>query len=66
SCGGGTQTKTRYCNNPTPQNGGPECRRGNGTYTTPGDRTETASQSCNTQACSAYLKTTGGDVHANQ
>ena len=40
SCGGGTQTRTRACNNPPPQYGGIACS---------GSTTE--SQACNTQSC---------------
>lgn len=40
SCGGGTQTGTRTCTNPVPQNGGASCV---GPTTT--------EQTCNTQAC---------------
>ncbi len=40
TCGGGTQTHTRLCNNPAPANGGATC---------PGSASE--SVSCNTQAC---------------
>ena len=42
SCGGGNQTRTRACNNPTPKNGGANCS---------GSTTE--SRSCNTQSCVA-------------
>ena len=42
SCGGGTQTLIRYCNNPRPANGGKCCLR-----LGPARK----SQSCNTQKC---------------
>ncbi|XP_023931784.1 uncharacterized protein LOC106153735 isoform X3 [Lingula anatina] len=40
TCGGGTQSRTRLCNNPTPNYGGDNC---------PGEGK--VSQSCNTQPC---------------
>ncbi len=40
TCGGGTQTHTRICNNPSPANGGATCV---------GSTSE--STACNTQAC---------------
>jgi hypothetical protein len=43
SCGGGTQTRTRTCTNPTPKCNGANCV---------GDPTDT--QSCNTQSCVVY------------
>ena len=39
-CDGGTQSRTRACDNPAPENGGAECS---------GDATE--SRECNTQSC---------------
>ncbi len=50
SCGGGTQTENRVCNNPSPACGG-ECQRWDGSYTTPSNRTDTRTISCNTQEC---------------
>lgn len=41
TCGGGSQTRTRTCNNPPPSGGGENCR---------GSSSEL--QSCNTQGCS--------------
>lgn len=50
TCGGGTQTRTRTCTNPTPANGGAQCV---------GSTSETTS--CNTQACTgAGLTVDGG------
>ena len=40
SCGGGTQTRTRVCDNPSPSSGGITC---------PGDSTQ--SLTCNTDLC---------------
>jgi len=40
TCGSGTQSRTRLCNNPAPANGGSNCM---------GSRSE--SQACNTQTC---------------
>ena len=42
SCGGGNQTQTRTCTNPSPSNGGLNCSASN---------TETISQACNGQIC---------------
>ena len=39
-CDGGTQTRTKECNNPAPQHGGADCE---------GEGEET--RECNTQAC---------------
>ena len=49
TCGGGTQSKSRSCNNPLPSNGGLNCVLSDGT----GNRgtIESQSQSCNSQAC---------------
>ncbi|MDR3519370.1 MAG: CARDB domain-containing protein [Candidatus Pacebacteria bacterium] len=44
SCGGGTQTATRTCTHPAPQNGGQGC-----------SGSDTESQSCNVQACTTSL-----------
>jgi len=51
SCGGGTQSRTRTCNNPTPQYGGANCS---------GSSSE--SQACNTHSCASYVTATGGAV----
>ena len=43
SCGGGTQSFGRLCNNPEPANGGDPC---------PNQETEsTKTEACNTQSC---------------
>ena len=42
TCGGGTQSRTRLCDNPAPANGGAACT-GNAT----------ASQTCNSLTCSS-------------
>ncbi|KAK7502555.1 hypothetical protein BaRGS_00006130, partial [Batillaria attramentaria] len=46
-CDGGTQTVSfrRYCNNPSPSNGGSQCS---------GSDTKTERQSCNTQSCPVH------------
>jgi len=51
SCGGGTQTRTRSCNNPSPQYGGLAC-----------SGTDTENQSCNTNTCPEYVTATGGSI----
>lgn len=38
--GWGRRQHIRVCNNPTPQDGGAECQRHDGSFTTPGDRQE--------------------------
>ncbi|XP_035659771.1 hemicentin-1-like [Branchiostoma floridae] len=43
TCGSGTQTQTRTCDNPTPEAGGAECTREDSTMTTSADRVETKS-----------------------
>ncbi|XP_071802483.1 A disintegrin and metalloproteinase with thrombospondin motifs 10-like [Asterias amurensis] len=45
TCGSGTQTRSRSCTNPTPQNGGSQCS---------GNSYESSLQ-CNTQACSVVV-----------
>ena len=45
-CGGGTQTKSKQCNNPAPANGGADCQ---------GESTKT--RECNTQACEGKIET---------
>jgi hypothetical protein len=45
TCGGGSQSRSRLCDNPTPQYGGANCS-GNGTET----------QDCNTNSCRKLLK----------
>ena len=49
TCGGGEQSRTRFCSNPSSGHGGNDCllSGGNGTRGTE----ETESQSCNEQAC---------------
>ena len=49
SCGGGTQSRTRTCNSPSPNNCGAACS---------GSTTE--SQSCNTQSCCTPSTSCGG------
>ena len=44
-CGGGTQTRTRTCNNPAPAFGGVDCH---------GESTVT--QACNTQHCPSKIQ----------
>ena len=53
SCGGGTQSKTRTCDNPVPSNGGLDCELSDGS----GNRgsTENQSQACNIQGCPGML-----------
>ncbi len=50
SCGGGTQTQTRTCTNPSPSCGGANC-----------SGSATQSQSCNTQPCVSWQQVTCGN-----
>ncbi|HBO97992.1 MAG TPA: hypothetical protein DD648_08315 [Candidatus Omnitrophica bacterium] len=52
TCGGGTQTDSRTCNNPSPSCGGLECLRADGTR---GLTETTAPYACNTQACPQWV-----------
>ena len=42
TCGGGTQSRSRECNNPPAANGGDEC---------PDNDPSSETQNCNTEAC---------------
>lgn len=58
-CGGGVRNVQRDCNNPTPLNGGAECLREDGTWTTVDNRTEIIdSIACNTAVCIAPVDAT--------
>lgn len=50
SCGGGSQTKLRICNNPIPANGGDNCTREDGSLTN-GAEAEIETQACNLERC---------------
>ena len=49
TCGGGTQSKSRSCNNPSPSSGGLNCLLSDGS----GNRgtSESSTQVCNPQTC---------------
>ena len=53
-CGGGTQTRSKKCNNPAPANGGADCE---------GEDTET--RECNTQSCVGKCPSTHPYVYYN-
>ena len=53
TCGGGQQVRNRWCNNPSPTNGGLKCLKSDGSGTV--DTTDIHSQKCNTPSCTGWL-----------